>query len=274
MKVTILGCGGSGGVPVVGGVVGGNWGACDPSNPRNRRRRVSILVEDGPAAKDPAETTAAEEGGTVLLVDASPDLRLQLLDSGTVRLDAVLFTHAHADHCHGVDELRSLAYVNRGPIDAFMDAQTRRELTAKFDYVFTSSCEPDTLYRPILNDRLIEGPFSVGEIQVTPFAQGHGGVTTLGFRFGPVAYSTDVVELDDAAFAALADVEVWIVDCLRIDPHPTHSHLAQTLAWIERVQPKRAILTHMNHQTDYEDLKSRCPANVEPGYDGLVIRTA
>ena len=259
MKVTILGCGGSGGVPLADGTPGGNWGACDPANPKNRRRRVSILVESGE---------------TAVLVDTSPDLRAQLLDAPVRRLDAVLFTHAHADHCHGLDELRGLMRAQGGPIDAYMDAQTRQALTARFAYAFASSCDPESLYGPVFRDHVLNGPEEIGDIRATPFIQGHGPETTLGFRLGPVAYSTDAVALDDAAFAALDGIEVWIVDCLREAPHPTHSHLEQTLQWIARVKPARAILTHMNHQIDYEVLRRRCPAGVEPAYDGMIIDTA
>ncbi len=256
MKVTILGCGGSGGVPLADGTPGGNWGACDPANPRNRRRRVSILVESG-------ETT--------ILVDASPDLRAQLLDAQVRNLDAVLFTHAHADHCHGLDELRGMMRTQGEPIDVYMDAQTHQTLTMRFAYAFTSSHDPESLYGPVFRDRILDGPVDIGAVCAVPFTQGHGPETTLGFRFGPVAYSTDAVTLNEAAFEALQGVDVWIVDCLRDAPHPTHSHLAQTLDWIARVKPARAILTHMNHQIDYEDLAARCPAGVEPAYDGMVI---
>ena len=257
MKVTILGCGGSGGVPLADGTPGGNWGACDPAEPKNRRRRVSILVEDA---------------DTFVLVDTSPDLRVQLLDARVTRLDAVLFTHAHADHCHGLDELRGLVYQRRAPIDAFMDRDTGIALTRRFAYAFASSRNPDSAYRPLLRDHTIAGAFSVGSIAVTPFRQGHGaGETTLGFRFGALAYSTDAVTLDQAAFDTLAGVEVWIVGALREQPHPTHSHIAQTLAWIDRVKPRRALLTHMNHQVDYQELRTRCPPGVEPAYDGMTI---
>ncbi|MEE8188067.1 MAG: MBL fold metallo-hydrolase [Kiloniellales bacterium] len=256
MRVTILGCGGSGGVPYADGTPGGNWGACDPGNPKNRRRRVSILVE---------------RGGTSLLVDTSPDLREQLLDAEVTRLDAVLFTHAHADHCHGLNDLRALTYRQRAQIDAYMDRATRDSLTRRFAYAFASSCEPDSLYPPLFNDLVIDGPLSLGGIEIAAFVQGHGDETSLGYRFGPLAYSTDVVSLDEAAFEALAGVELWIVDCLRERPHPTHSHLARTLDWIERLKPARALLTHMNHQIDYEELKSRCPPGVEPAYDGMVV---
>jgi phosphoribosyl 1,2-cyclic phosphate phosphodiesterase len=256
MKITVLGCGGSGGVPFADGTPGGNWGDCDPANPRNRRRRVSVLVE---------------QGGTVLLIDATPDLRLQLLDSGCPRIDAVLFTHAHADHCHGLDELRAMAHACGGPIDAYMDSATRELLVRRFGYALTSSHDPNGFYSPILNDIAIEGPVEIGGLRILPFIQEHGRDTSLGYRIGDFAYSTDVTALDAAAFSVLEGIELWILDCLRERPHPTHSHLAQSLEWIARVGPARALLTHMNHQIDYDDLKSRCPPGVEPAYDGMVL---
>jgi len=256
MKITILGCGGSGGVPFADGTPGGNWGVCDADNPRNQRRRVSIL---------------AEQGGTTLLVDASPDLRTQLLDSGPGQIDAVLFTHAHADHCHGLDELRTMAYARGGPIDAYMDRPPREAVTRRISYAFPSSHDPGGFYKPILNDVPIEGPVEIAGVRVVPFVQQHGLETSLGFRFGDAAYSTDVTALDEAAFSTLDGVKLWILDCLRERPHPTHSHLAQSLEWIARVGPARAVLTHMNHQVDYEDLKARCPPGVEPAYDGMVL---
>ena len=260
MKVTVLGCGGSGGVPLAGRDVGGYWGACDPANPKNRRRRVSILVESGDG-----------EGASHILVDTSPDLRQQLIDAGVTDLDAVVYTHAHGDHCHGIDDLRWFVYARGGPIDAHMDAHTREVLLRRFGYAFAASANPSSFYKPLLTDHVIEGPFQIGDIPVVPFTQGHGPETTLGYRFGPVAYSTDVVELDEAAFAALAGVEIWIVDCLRLEPHPTHAHFDKALEWIARVGPRRAVLTHMNHSLDYDALAALCPPGVEPGYDGLVL---
>jgi phosphoribosyl 1,2-cyclic phosphate phosphodiesterase len=212
-----------------------------------------------------------ESDRTSVLVDASPDLRAQLLDAQVTRLDALLFTHAHGDHCHGIDDLRSLVYAQRGPIDAYMDATTRGELTQRFAYAFTSSQAPESFYRPLLADHEVDGPFDVGEIPVVPFVQGHGPETTLGYRLGPVAYSTDLVSLDEAAFAILSGVPLWIVDCLRFEPHPTHTHFDQTLEWIARVKPGRAVLTHMNHTLDYDELAARCPPGVEPAYDGMVF---
>ena len=260
MKLTVLGCGGSGGVPVAGREAGGTWGAANPENPRNRRSRVSVLIEgEGADPNSPVR----------ILIDTSPDLRQQILANDITAVDAVLFTHAHADHSHGLDELRGLVYTRRQPIDAYMDRQTRKALTTRFAYAFASSREPDNLYPPLLVDHLIEGPFQVGKVTVIPFTQQHGKETTLGFRCGDIAYSTDANGLDDRAFAVLEGVKLWVVDCLRDDPHPTHAHVAQAFEWIERVGPERAILTHMNERLDYDDLLSRCPPGVEPGYDGL-----
>ena len=254
MRVTILGCGSSGGVPLLGP---DGWGECDPANPKNRRRRVSILVQSG-------ETT--------VLVDTSPDMKAQLHDAGVWLLDAVIYTHAHADHLHGIDDVRSVNFYTRKPLDAYGTPATLAEIQQRFSYVFS---EPDRArfawYKPSMRPVVIDGPFRIGDIDVVPFVQSHGRGTTLGLRFGPIAYSTDAKALDEAAFAALEGVDAWIVDCVSERPHPTHSHLAQTLEWIERVAPKRALLTHMNHMLDYDALLAKCPPGVEPAYDGLVL---
>lgn len=254
MKVTILGCGPSGGVPLLGN----DWGDCDPANPKNCRRRASILLEDGAAQ---------------ILIDTSPDMRAQLLDAGVGRLDAILFTHAHADHCHGIDEVRALNRAMGQPIPIHASAKTFAELKKRFDYIFRPQdpAAGAVFYKPSLTPTLIDGPFEVAGVRVVPFLQDHGFSQTLGFRFGALAYSTDVVGLDAAAFAALEGVETWIVDSYRRTPHPTHSHLAQTLEWIARVRPRRAILTHMDVQLDYETLRRELPRGVEPGYDGMEI---
>jgi phosphoribosyl 1,2-cyclic phosphate phosphodiesterase len=252
MRVRILGCGSSGGVPLVGG----NWGQCDPLEPKNRRRRVSLLIQ---------------HGGSTVLIDTSPDLREQLLDAGTRRIDAVLFTHAHADHLHGIDDLRGFNRLMRLPIPVYAHERTLADIERRFDYVFTPVEPGGSFYKPTLMPHAIDGPFELAGLAVTPFEQDHGFSKTLGFRLGAVAYSTDVVELDDAAFEILAGVELWVVDCLRYEPHPTHSHLAKTLSWIERVKPRRAVLTHMDVDLDYATLRRQLPAGVEPGYDGLVI---
>lgn len=253
-RVTVLGCGGSAGVPMVGGV----WGACDPANPRNRRRRPSILVE---------------RGGRRLLVDTSPDLRQQLLDTAVTDIDAVLFTHTHADHCHGIDDLRPLVYARGRPIDAYGDAATMAALRGRFGYAFEAARSTGAFYDALLDDHVVETgvPFTAAGLTCVAFAQDHGGCTSLGYRIGPIGYSPDAAAIDAAGFAALAGVRLWIVDCLRDEPHPTHAHFARSLAWIERVRPGRAVLTHMNHTLDYDDVRARCPAGVEPGYDGLVI---
>lgn len=256
MKVTILGCGGSDGVPMIGGADGrGDWGDCDPENPRNRRFRPSILVEEGDCA---------------LLVDASPDLKQQMLENRLRRVTAVAFTHEHADHTHGIAELRRLATLNQRPMDAWGSQITMDLLQKRFPYAFEPL--PGSPYPAILSARVFDGPFEVGGIQVTPFDQDHGfGVVTSGFRFGAIAYTTDATDLDAAAFDALDGVDTWIVDCQQMAPHPTHSHLGKTLAWIDRVRPRRAILTHMGPELDYAALAARCPNGIEPAYDGMVL---
>ncbi|MGH7088286.1 MAG: MBL fold metallo-hydrolase [Stellaceae bacterium] len=254
MKVTMLGCGPSWGVPRIGG----EWGACDPAEPRNRRTRVSILVEEGP---------------TRLLVDTSPDLRQQLLAAEVRGVDAVLFTHAHADHLHGIDDLRSVNRLIRKNLPVYADRRTLDEIRTRFGYVFPALAPESKggFYKPVLEPNEIDGPFVAAGIPITPIEQDHGFSTTLGFRFGDFAYSTDVIRLDERGFSALVGIEVWIVDCMRRAPHVTHSHLAQTLAWIARIKPRRAILTHMDESLDYGSLRRELPPGVEPGYDGLAI---
>jgi len=252
MRVTVLGCGPSTGVPLIGG----NWGRCDPNDRRNRRRRVSVLVEIA---------------GVVILIDTSPDLREQLLDAGITRIDAVVLTHAHADHLHGIDDLRSVNRLMRSAIPLYADARTLAEIRSRFGYVFKPVEEPGRFYKPTLVPHEIVGAFEIRGVRILPFEQDHGFSTTLGLRIGGFAYSTDVTELEDNAFVALAGIEVWIVDCLRREPHPTHSHLAKTLSWISRVRPGRAVLTHMDQSLDYRELSAELPGGVEPGCDGLVI---
>ncbi len=254
MRVTMLGCGPSWGVPRIGN----EWGACDPGNPKNRRTRCAVLVEDQ---------------GKAVLVDTPPDLREQLLATDIKQIDAVLFTHAHADHSHGIDDLRSVNRMIGKPMPIHADPHTMSELRSRFRYIF-APLDPEAktaFYKPSVEPHEIDGPFAAAGLAVVPFAQDHGFSETLGFRFDRFAYSTDVIRLNEAAFAALAGIEVWIVDCIRERVHVTHSHLAQTLEWIERVKPRRAILTHMDESLDYETLRRALPAGVEPGYDGLVV---
>jgi phosphoribosyl 1,2-cyclic phosphate phosphodiesterase len=252
MKVTVLGCGASWGVPAIGP----DWGRCDPADPRNRRRRASLLIETL---------------GRAILIDTSPDLREQLLGAGVSRLDAVLLTHAHADHLHGIDDLRMISQLAGHAVPFYAGGPALEEAERRFGYAFRPVLPEKPVYRPALAAQEIEGSFSVAGIPVVPFTQSHGFIQTLGFRIGAVAYSTDVVELDDAAFTALAGVELWVVDCLRREPHPTHAHLAKVLAWIERLRPRRAVLTHMDQSLDYRELSAELPDGVEPGHDGLVI---
>jgi phosphoribosyl 1,2-cyclic phosphate phosphodiesterase len=251
MKITVLGCGSSGGVPLIGN----NWGSCDPQNPRNRRTRASILVEDQ---------------GTTILIDTSPDMRQQLLDCGLKTLDAVLYTHTHADHCHGIDELRSVNWLTQRPIDIYADRATMSDLTSRFAYILKGAGK-GSFYKPSVVPHEIEGPFTAGNIDVIPFVQNHGNIKSLGYRFGDFAYSTDVNDFDAAALEALRGIKTWVVDCVREKPHPTHFNLKATLKWIEEVRPDRAFLTHLNHMMDYDTLLRILPKGVEPAYDGLEI---
>jgi phosphoribosyl 1,2-cyclic phosphate phosphodiesterase len=252
MRVTVLGCGWSSGVPIVGCTCA----ICRSDNPRNRRRRVSILVE---------------EGATRLLVDSSPDLRAQLLDAGVSRLDAVLYTHLHADHVHGIDDLRAINFHIKGPLPAYGSGPTMKAIEARFPYAFGARKPQAPWFAPSLLAREIDGRFAIGEVEIDVFDQLHGPEVTTGYRFGSVAYSTDVKELPDNAFEKLENLKLWIVDCAGEKPHPTHSHLEQTLAWIERVKPKLAVLTHMSHNLDYDHLRAILPAGVLPAHDGMVI---
>jgi phosphoribosyl 1,2-cyclic phosphate phosphodiesterase len=253
MKAIVLGSGGAAGVPSIGS----GWGACDPANPKNRRRRPSLLIEDGASR---------------VLVDTSPDLREQLLSAGINRLDGVVYTHDHADHLHGIDDLREVNRAMKAPLPVWATEAVLATIGQRFAYaVEPLPADATNIYKPWLLPHVITGDFAVGGIPVRPFAQDHGYAETLGYRFGPIAYSTDVVTLPEEAFAVLAGVEVWIIGCLVDYPHPTHAHVDKALAWIERVAPKRAYLTHMGGRLDYDALKARLPAGVEPAYDGLVI---
>jgi phosphoribosyl 1,2-cyclic phosphate phosphodiesterase len=260
LTFTILGCGSSGGVPrpALG------WGACDPANPKNRRRRTSLLVERRDGA-----------GVTRVLVDTSPDLREQLLDAGVDNLDAVFFTHEHADHTHGIDDLRSLFIRRRRPIDAYLDERTAQVMRARFGYCFKAP--PGSEYPPILTEHALIGGRAVtiwgegGPINALPLVQEHGDIPSLGFRFGRLAYSCDLSSLPPESAAALAGIEVWIVDALRYRPHPSHFSVDDALAWIARIRPARAILTNLHADLDYAALHAQLPAHVEPAFDGLTL---
>jgi phosphoribosyl 1,2-cyclic phosphate phosphodiesterase len=264
LEFTILGCGSSGGVPRANG----NWGACDPANPRNRRTRCSMLVRRK-GDDDP-------EAWTTALVDTSPDLVRQTSDAGARRLDAALLTHDHADQSHGIDDIRAFAISQKARIPIYMDEATSRTMLSRFGYVFKG----EGGYPPIADARAlpafgrpwtIDGPS--GAIAVTTFDQDHGAIRSVGYRFGNVAYSSDVADLPDASYDALRNLDVWIVDALRETPHPTHAHLGRTLDWIARVKPRRAILTNMHIDLDYEALRARLPDGIEPAYDGMRFET-
>ena len=259
LKFTILGCGFSGGVPRA--ALG--WGACDPNNPKNRRRRTSLLVE----------RRSATGGLTSVLVDTSPDLRDQLFDAGVNWLDAVLYTHPHADHIHGIDDLRGLFIAKRRPVDVYMDEPTAAVLRNRFAYCFDTPSGSE--YPPIVTGHRLEAGQRLiisgegGPIEVLPILQEHGDIPSLGFRFGGLGYSCDLSGLPAPSAAALAGLEVWIVDALRYKPHPSHWSVSDTLGWIERLKPRRAILTNLHADLDYEALRGQLPAGVEPGFDGI-----
>ena len=256
MRLTILGCGSSGGVPRLGG----HWGACDPENPKNRRQRCSILVE---------RVTGA--GTTSVLIDTSPDMRNQLLEAGVGRLDAVLYTHAHADHMHGLDDLRMIVINMRARLPVWADPPTRTALMERFGYAFV---QPEkSMYPPILTLNLIDGDVTIdgpgGALTFASFKVPHGGMNALGFKMNNVAYLPDVASIPEEVWPQLRGLECWIVDALRREPHPTHSHLSQTLDWIADVAPKTAVLTNMHNDLDYQTLRDETPAHIEPAYDGM-----
>lgn len=260
MKFTLLGTGSSGGVPRVGPV----WGACDPANPRNRRRRCALLVE-----------RFGNGGRTRVLVDTPADLREQLLDAGVDTLDGVLYTHDHADHTHGVDDLRGVFFNMRRRVKVWADAQTRRTLEARFDYCFAQ--KPGSIYPSILEAHDITPPEPVriegcgGAVEAVPISLHHGEMPSLGFRFGNVAYSPDIGGVPEGSIPLLRGLDLWIVDALRPMPHPSHFSVKQAIEWIERLGAKRAILTHMTVELDYEMLRRQLPPHIEPGYDGMVV---
>ena len=259
-RFTLLGTGSSGGVPRVGPV----WGSCDPANPKNRRRRCALLVDK------------FDKGGrTTVLVDTPTDLREQLLDARVEFLDGVLYTHDHADHTHGIDDLRGVFFNMRRRVKVWADAPTRKSLENRFEYCFMQ--QPDSPYPSILQVHDIHPPQVLriegagGGVDVVPIEQEHGGGLSLGFRFGNVAYSPDISGIPESSLPLLEGLDLWIVDALRPMPHPSHFSVKQALRWIERLGVKRAILTHMTVELDYEVLRGQLPSHVEPGYDGMVV---
>ncbi len=263
LHFTILGSGSSGGVPrpALG------WGACDPKNPKNRRRRTSLLVE-----------RRADNGVTRVLVDTSPDLREQLIDAEVDWLDAVLYTHEHADHTHGIDDLRALYLKRRRRIDVYLDERTEVMMQTRFGYCFASP--PGSEYPPIVNAHRLKAGAAVtvrgegGPITALPYAQEHGDIPSLGFRFGSLAYSCDVSAIPPESQGLLADLDIWIIDALRYRPHPSHFCVDDAVAWIERLKPRRAILTNLHADLDYEVLSGKLPVHVVPAFDGMSFAVA
>lgn len=257
MRVTVLGCGASGGVPNIGC----DCAICTSGNPKNIRTRSSILIEN----KD-----------SKVLVDLSPDLRQQALRHTITTVDAIIVTHGHADHCHGIDDTRTFNYHRKGPIPLYSDQATLDRLQAGFSYVFTPHHPGKPWYKPELTPHLIDvtsyDTFTpAAHVDIKPFLQWHGKMKNIGLKVGNFAYSTDVNNLPEESLQLLENIDVWVVDCLRYQPAPSHAHLDMTLEWIRRVKPKRAILTHMNHDMDYDFLLKTLPPNIEPAYDGMVI---
>ena len=253
MKITVFGSGGAAGVPSVSA----GWGDADPAEPRNRRLRSSILVEDE---------------DTRILVDTSPDLRQQLLRSGVRRLDAVLFTHAHADHVHGIDDLREINRVLGHGLPAWSDQATFDDLHKRFAYVFTGVPEGAPVYRPWLLPNLVTPRFSIGDIEIQSWTQGHGWVHSLGFRFGDFAYTTDALTLGDDVFEIVRGAKVWMVGALTNRPNPlAHANVEIAVGWIERAGVERGILTHLGGGLDYQTLRRILPPHIEPAFDGMEI---
>lgn len=255
---TILGCGSSGGVPRLGGI----WGDCDPANPKNRRRRCSLLI-----------TRETGEGVTRVLIDTSPDMRDQLLDAGVGALDGVVYTHSHADHMHGIDDLRQVVFNQGSRLPVWADGPTQEALLSRFGYAFV---QPEgSPYPPILDLHTIHGPVTVagagGPVTLTPFRADHGSMDVLGFRIGALAYLPDAVDIPAESWGVLEGLDCWIVDALRRKPHPTHAHLDLTLSWIARAKPNRAVITNMHIDLDYETLRAELPAHITPAFDGMAI---
>ncbi|WP_288940655.1 MBL fold metallo-hydrolase [uncultured Roseovarius sp.] len=257
-RFTILGCGSSGGVPRLGG----HWGECDPTNSRNIRRRCSMLIEqEGPG------------GITRVLIDTSPDLRAQLLEAGVGELDAVVYTHSHADHVHGIDDLRMIVFNMKRRLPVWADGDTQNALYARFGYAFIQP--EDSPYPPILDMHTINGDVTIdgagGPVTLTPFEVNHGSIEALGFRIGDLAYLPDVAHIPDDVWPVLEGLDCWILDALRRTPHPTHSHLEQSLEWIARVAPRHAVLTNMHIDLDYQTVADETPDHVIPAYDGMTL---
>jgi len=261
LRITVLGCASSGGVPRIG-PTGPNWGDCDPSNPRNRRRRCALLVE-----------RIAEGGATTVLIDAGPDVGAQLISAGAGWLDAVVLTHDHADHVHGIDDLRMVVFNRRRRLPCWMDERTAEIMHRRFGYIFEK--EPGSDYPPIMDAFGIDGPVTIegrgGAVTFLPFHVPHGNIEVLGLRIGPVVYTPDISDMSEAAWAALEGADCWITDALRYREHPSHANVDTATDWIRRANPPRAFLTNLHVDLDYDTLDAQTPENIRPAHDGLVL---
>ncbi len=258
LRFTILGCGSSGGVPRLGG----NWGDCDPKNKKNIRQRCSLLVQ-----------RINRNGTTQVLIDTSPDMRNQLLNAGIGSLNGVIYTHSHADHVHGLDDLRMIYFNMQKRINVWADQATQNDLIERFKYAFLQPSESP--YPPILNLNTLESVTVVegegGSVTFIPFTVKHGNINALGFRIGPLVYLPDVSEMSKEAWDAVSQAKCWVLDALRRTPHPSHSHLENSLKWIKQAGIEKAVLTNMHVDLDYETVMKETPKNVEPAFDGMVL---
>jgi len=264
LRFTVLGCGSSGGVPRIG-LAGPNWGACDPDNPKNRRRRCALLVQ-----------RIGREGSTSVLIDAGPDMRDQLITARTGHLDAVLLTHEHADHCHGIDDLRMVVFNRRKRLPAWMDTRTEQAMRMRFGYVFETP--PGSNYPPILDLYRVEGKITIagegGPLTLNPFWVPHGDIQAMGLRIGDLVYTPDIKDMSESAWEALQGADCWILDALRYTEHVSHVNVKMALDWIAEARPQRAFLTNMHIDIDYATLDAETPENVHPAHDGLVLEYA
>ncbi|MCT8989575.1 MBL fold metallo-hydrolase [Chelativorans sp. SCAU2101] len=263
LRLTILGCGSSPGVPRIIG----DWGACDPSNPRNRRTRAAALVE----------CVRSDGLVTRVAIDTGPDFRAQMIAAGVSRLDGVVYTHPHADHIHGIDDLRGYVLAQGRLIDIYADEVTLGRLKQAFGYCFEtpegSNYPPIVMPHPIVHDRDFSVPGEGGPLTFTPLPQIHGDIRSLGFRIGNIAYCSDVSDFPPETVPLLQGLDVLVIDALQYKPHPSHFSLSEALEWIERLTPRRAVLTHMHTPLDYETVRRQTPDHVEPAYDGMMIET-
>ncbi|MBO1360382.1 MBL fold metallo-hydrolase [Acetobacter sacchari] len=259
MSITVLGCGGSSGVPQIGGPDGrGEWGSCDPAEPRNRRTRSSIVL--------------AGPDGRRILVDTGPDLRAQLLATGIGGIDAIFYTHAHADHIAGLDDVRPLNWAAGRAIEAFGTSETLEEVRTRFDYAFRpwttkDFFRPGVVARPIMAGQVLD----IAGLSLTVFEQDHGKLNSLGFRCGSFAYCTDVASFTDDVLTLLEDVDTWMVDCFQLKPHSAHGWLERVVEWAGRIRPRRTILTHLGTAMDWAWMQRELPSGIEAAFDGMTF---